>query len=72
MKLEFLREMKISWKECADILLVSKTTLWRRALYFGITAMSELSDLQLDAVVEIIAHESPNCGIIMVWGQLRV
>jgi len=42
----------MSWKDCADTLLVSRTTLWRQALEFGITAMSEICNLELDAVVE--------------------
>ena len=33
--------------------------------------MSEISDLELDSVVERIIHEALNCGIIMVWGQLK-
>ena len=62
---------EMSWKDCADTLLVSRTTLWRRALELGITTMSEISDLELDSVVERIIHEAPNCGIIMVWDQLK-
>ena len=62
---------KISWKDCADTLLVSRTTLWRQALELGITTMSEISDLKLDSVVERIVHKVPNCGKIMVWGQLK-
>ena len=61
----------MSWQDCADTLLVSRTTLWRRALELGITTMSEISDLELDSVVERIVHEAPNCGTIMVWGQLK-
>ena len=61
----------MSWQDCADALLVSRTTLWRRALELGITTMSEISDLELDSVVERIVHEAPNCGTIMVWGQLK-
>ena len=41
----------MSWQDCADTLLVSRTTLWRRALELGITTMSEISDLELDSVV---------------------
>ena len=72
-QLEFLREMKYSWEECAAVLMVSRTTLWRRAQELGISraAFSNISDTELDSVVERIAHQAPSCGVIMVWGQLR-
>ena len=72
-QLEFLWEMKYSWEECAAVLMVSRTTLWRRAQELGISraAFSNISDTELDSVVERIAHQAPSCGVIMVWGQLR-
>ena len=52
--------------------MISRTTLWRRAAELGIaTRYSQLSADELDAVVRKITRESPNSGIIMVWGQLR-
>lgn len=55
------------------VLMVSHTTLWRRAQELGISraAFSNISDTELDSVVERIAHQAPSCGVIMVWGQLR-
>ena len=38
MQLEFLREMKYSWEECAAVLMVSRTTLWHRAQELGISS----------------------------------
>lgn len=29
--------MKFSWSKCADILMMSRTTLWRRAVELGIS-----------------------------------
>ena len=56
--------------------MISRTTLWRRAQELGIatqhtTSASIISDEQLDAVVRMIYLESPNNGIVMVWGQLK-
>ena len=31
----------------------------------------DISDTDLDAVVQGIQHNSPNCGTIMVWGELK-
>ena len=72
-QLEFLREMKYAWEECAAVLMVSCTVLWRRAQELGIShaAFSIISDTELDSVVERIAHQASSCGVIMVWGQLQ-
>ena len=55
--------------------MISRTTLWRRAQELGIatqhTTSASISDEQLDAVVRMIYLESPNNGIVMVWGQLK-
>ena len=58
---------------CAEALSMSRCTLWRRARELGIPTRSvtEITDSDLDAVVEMIYRQSPNCGTIMVWGQLR-
>ena len=38
---------------------MSRTTLWLRALELGITAMTEISNLELGAVVERISRDAP-------------
>ena len=67
--------MGYSWQKCADILMVSRTTLWRRAkeCHFSTLQASSasISDDDLDAVVQMIYHQSPNNGIVMVCGQLQ-
>ena len=65
--------MGCSWKKCAEMLLVSRTTLWRRAKELGIPTQSptDITDNDLDAVIRMIYHQSPNSGTVMVWGQLR-
>ena len=73
-QLEFLREMKMTWSRCADVLMVSRTTLWRRCLKLGLTRMqSELriSDNELDAIMLMLVQRFPNCGSVMMWGHLR-
>ena len=62
----------MSWNDCADILLVSRTTLWWRALELGITAMTEISHLEPDAVVERISRDAPHYSIIMVLKSLGI
>ena len=64
-----------SWQKCADVLMVSRTTLWRRAKEGNFSTLqassASISDDDLDAVVRMIYHQSPNNGIVMVWGQLQ-
>lgn len=64
--------MKLSWSRCADILMMSRTTLWRRATELGISyELSEISNAELDGVVGRIITNCPNYGSVMVWGQLK-
>ena len=32
---------------------------------------SDITDADLDAVVEAIQHSSPRSGAVMVWGELK-
>ena len=62
----------MSWEECAEVLFVSRSTLWRRLKEIEyMPTFSDISDDELDAVVENIQHNSPNSGAIMVWGELK-
>ena len=71
-QLEYLREMHLSWEQCAEVLFVSRSTLWRRLKGLGyIPHFSDIPDSELDAVVLRIQNDSPNNGAVMVWGQLR-
>ena len=71
-QLEFLREMKLSWQECADALFISRTTLWHRLRELKyMPTYSDIADADLDTVVEGIQRSSPSCEVIMVWGQLK-
>ena len=74
MQLEFLREMRLTWQQCADILLVSRTTLWRRRQELGLDTQANYSNIvdhDLDAVMEMLVQRYPRCGSIMMWGHLR-
>lgn len=67
-----MRGMKFSWSKCAEILLVSRTTLWRYFSELGILREpSDISDMELDCVVRNIIAASPNYGSVMAWGQLK-
>ena len=68
-----LREMHYSWQQVADIMIVSRCTLWRRFTELGVplSMFSNISDTELDRVVELLVKDFPNYGIVMMWGQLK-
>ena len=72
-QVELLREMRYTWQQVADVLMISRTTLWRRLTDLGLplSSYSDISDSELDAVMEILVNDFPTNGIVMMWGQLR-
>ena len=70
-----LRALGYSWKEISSLLLVSRTTLWRRVAELGIreeTGFSNISDEQLDQFVKaFIDTHGFHVGFSMVYGHLR-
>ena len=65
--------MRLTWDQCADVLMISRTTLWRRCHELGITlqSTSNISDSEVDAVMQRLVNQYPRCGTIMMWGYLR-
>ncbi len=53
--------------------MISRTTLWRRLQEAGVSFSShtEISDSDLDGVMEVLVGKYPKNGIIMMWGRLR-
>ena len=72
-QVELLRGMRYTWQQVADVLMISRTTLWRRLNELGIplSSYSDINDSELDGVMEIIIKDFPRNGIVMMWGQLR-
>ena len=73
MQVEFLREMHYSWDKVADVLMVSRSTLWRRLNELGISlsSYSNITDSELDGVMGILVRDYPQNGVVMMWGHLR-
>ena len=65
--------LKDTWEQVADVLMVSRTTLWRRLTEIGISlsSYSDISDSELDGVMELLVRDFPRNGIVMMWGQLQ-
>ena len=75
-QIRFLREMHFPWKKIANLLGVGESTLRRRRLMYGITDLEEsswtqISDSDLDRIVQEIQELTPNIGQARLLGALR-
>ena len=74
-KLQFLREIGLSWTKIAELFGVSRRTLYNIRLRYnmcdGLQSFTELSDNELLEVVEEIKHDMPEIGYNMLKGILR-
>ena len=72
-EVELLRHLRFSWSKIAVILGVSRSTLYRRLEGEGISResfYSDISDNQLDKVIEEIKETHANDGEVLMAGHL--
>ena len=72
-QLEYLSSMSFSWSQIAHLLGVSRMTIYRRRVEFGllIDPTTSVSSSDLISTVHAMRNEFPQMGETMVWGQLR-
>jgi len=72
-QVDLLREMRYTWQQVADVLMISRTTLWRRLteLRVPLASYSDISEHELDGVMQLLVRDFPRNGVVMMWGQLR-
>ena len=65
--------MRYTWNAVAEVLMISRTTLWHRLreMNFPLSSYSNISDSELDAVVSLLVERFPQNGIVMMWGHLK-
>ena len=65
--------MRYTWSTVADVLMISRTTLWRRLSEMNIplSSYTTISDADLDAVLSLLIERFPQNGIVMMWGHLK-
>ena len=70
---EFLRSVRFSWVQIADIFGISRSTLYQRLDEEGIcrlTSYTEIADTDLDRVIERVKRSHPNDGERLLIGHL--
>ena len=75
-QLEFLRNrMRFNWSQISRMLLVSRTTLWRRIRnlesFSSRHHYTAITDSDLDELIRGLRQGFPNSGISMMLGHLR-
>lgn len=72
-EVEFLRSLNFQWKKIANILGVSRSTLYRRLHEEGMQEdlwFSDISDDDLDILIKQIKEEHRNDGEVLMAGHL--
>ena len=73
-QLEYLSSMSFTWTQIASMLGVSRMTIYRRRVEFGMNhdgMNTNISDEELTVILQQMRRESPNLGERMVIGRLR-
>ena len=68
-----LASMSFTWTQIADIIGVSRNTIYRRRLEYGLqdSRMENISNSELTSVILHMQREFPAMGEVMVWGRLQ-
>lgn len=72
-QLEYLSSMSFTWTRIASMLGVSRMTIYRRRVEYGIPSRPghALSDDDLEIVLHRVSAEQPAMGETMMWGRLK-
>ncbi len=72
-QLEYLRSLSFSWTAIADMLMVSRMTVYRRRVEFGLLVEPHFSitDQELIRMVQYITVQHPQVGQSFISGRLR-
>ena len=71
-QIEYLRSMSFSWVAISNMLMISRMTLYRRRVEYGlIGSCAPISDSELFDLVQQIVRDHPYVGQSFVWGVIR-
>ena len=71
-QLQYLRSLSFTWTDIADMLMVSRMTVYRRRVQYGLLSdpQSSISDQQLIERVRQLLVQHPHVGQSFISGQL--
>ena len=72
-EVELLRSLRFTWSKIAELIGVSRATLYKRLEEEGTSTdnyYSDISDNQLDDIIREIKHHHPNDGERLMLGHL--
>ena len=72
-QLEYLHSLFFSWTAIAGVLMVSRTTMYRRRVEFGLLVepQSSITDQELIRIVQHLSVQHPQVGQSFICGRLR-
>ena len=71
-QLQYLTSLSFTWKQIAKMLGISRVTLYRRRVEFGMLHQGQaVGDEELLHLLEEMRHQYPEMGEVMVLGRLR-
>jgi hypothetical protein len=72
-QLEYLRSLSFSWSDISRMLGVSRMTIYRRRIQYGMIfePSQSVSDSQLMEIIRQARHELPDLGQAMLAGRIR-
>lgn len=70
-QIRHFRKLGFSWTKIASVLGISRRSLYRRRHEFDVENFSEISDADLDLLVQEILMRAPNSGERLMIGSLR-
>lgn len=74
-EVEYLRSLRFSWKKIAEIIGISRRTLYRRLDEWNLPSdihYTAVSDNDLDRLVSDVRAENPTCGEVLLMSQLHI
>ena len=72
-QLQYLRSLSFSWTSISQMLMVSRMTVYRRRVQYGLLdePNSRINDENLKALVQQVTIQHPHVGQSFVWGHMR-
>ena len=72
-QLQYLSSMSFNWTQIAEMLGVSRMTIYRRRVEYGLNSSTSgsLTDGELRIILNEIQRDQPTLGETMIWGRFR-